>query len=1401
MDIILVISVDKNQESDIIKVLNFHLKGRKAMKLKKLLLLAFSLVLCLCVTVACSDGGDGGNTSESSSEQTSRDDTSEETSGEVSDGSTDTENEEQTSETSETEESSETVQKQIPVYQGMSITANNTGISSHKFSDKNAGLRYHGDFKGGRGEISHENPFPNNGENENIESEISDEFEVVGAEEEIYYASANDDIYINIHINNPDDFEILSFTLNGKKYSSYMFEEGSDMERIILKYNVGDASGIVEYTIDAIKYVDGTEIKDVIIEGDKTVKAGVKTDDQITVGVSDILIGTNSFGLEVSVEDKDSLIAASDGELWAVLYNGEEIVATKELSLGNNSVKFEGLATSGVYQYAIVGFYDDLSGEGFRANIFLKDAFRTEAVVLFDEITVGKDGISFSLAWHEDFSSSALTALKLFDGDTLAQTIDVSATEVSALLSNYTYKLVAEYANGESTESVYIEFTTEARAVPSVSVSNTDKSHTSLDFAITVTDADGVGAISKVELILGNDATTLSNELTQSIDGLLTDTEYTLKVTYTYDLCDGEGSLDIVKELKARTKARSVPQITLENESVGKYAISADYTITDTDSVMTEYKVELYKADELVEENTEKKIDFDGLDYYTDYKLVITYKYDLGNGVGEQSATYEKTYKTLPYIDVTSVQVLNAEAIFHGDTIYIQAAIENPLSMSVESVVINGKTYTAQAVAAGILLVNFECGEQFDGGSTELKIEKVNATLGGKRFAVAPETNASATVFINGLVEVLGVEVVDGEGNPITWTFPIETAKLVITIDNPTGYTVDSVTLGNSVITDITKVSDSVWSCAVPVATGMNTYKPTLAYSNDNVEKTVESTVSCRIYELASSEVKTVSTAADLKNMNEGYYYELSGDIDIGGSNWQPAELKGVLNGKGYSVKNMTYIGETSNNVGLFSTGEGAIENLTLEKATVLATHTGASSWSNNNFGGFVGYSFNIFFYDCTVDADSVFNLTGFLYVGGVAGQSGNFNNCVNNATITVVGADNITGLSVGGITGRYTSSGHIIDCVNNGDITVSNSSKGANVGGIIGRCNASLIIDGCTNNGDITVSNSGNEYVGGIVGIGTSSPTISGCNNSGEISGKSAGGIIGTAEGSINITDCTNSGEISGEATGGIVGTTASSMNITDCTNSGKVIASKDTLKTTYAGGIVGKVTAQAQITDCTNSGEITSDGEAYTGGIIGFIEKTSVSVRGCVNSGKIGGAESLSGGIVGDIAVTFSNGDEVTVVDCANQGNIIGMTTGGIIGRLGPNGKASVIGCFNSGSLTASGYTAGGVVAAVGASAFVDVTDSLNVGTVLANGTGHGKYVGGILGWLYNYDINPAPIATLNNAYSLTLGSGGQNGASCTVEQLNTKSFYTDTLGWSEDVWDFSELDSANGKYPELK
>lgn len=130
-----------------------------------------------------------------------------------------------------------------------------------------------------------------------------------------YYALKNEDIYIHIHLSNPDEFEILSFTLNGKKYSSNMFEYGSDLQTLILKYNVGDVDGLQEYTIDAIKYVDGEKIKDVRMEGDKTVKVFVNDE-------KDLL----QFNAELSF--MTLTIAPTKPLISLALYEGEELLRT-----------------------------------------------------------------------------------------------------------------------------------------------------------------------------------------------------------------------------------------------------------------------------------------------------------------------------------------------------------------------------------------------------------------------------------------------------------------------------------------------------------------------------------------------------------------------------------------------------------------------------------------------------------------------------------------------------------------------------------------------------------------------------------------------------------------------------------------------------------------------------------------------------------------------------------------------------------------------------------------------------------------------------------------------------------------------------------------------------------------
>lgn len=941
--------------------------------------------------------------------------------------------------------------KQVPVYQGMTITKSNSVLSlaSYRMSgitllsanngnngdNGNHYGHYKGDHTDRNDTIDEDNPYPDNNANENIEEEIKSSLNVVGSPDKIYYATPNEDIYINIHIDNPDSFEIMSFTLNGKKYSSYMFEEGSDMETIVLKYNVGDATGIVEYTIDAIKYIDGTEIKDVIIDGNKTVMAGIRTENQVVASVTDVDIDTNVLSFNVNVKDNNSLVEFSKGALKAVIYDGFNIISEKDIAVGNNSVIFDGLKTNTLYQYAVVGYYDDLSGGGFGMNVLYKDAFYTDSIVLFDNIEVRQESISFGYLWHEDHQNKTISALKLYKGDSFVKDIDVNTTEITELLSNTTYKFVAEYSNVDNTESIYLEFTTDAKAAPS---------------------------------------------------------------------------------------------FTVKNENVTTDSVTAEYDIIDVDKILSYYKVELYKGNTLVLENANKKIDFTGLDCYTNYTVKITCMYDLNDGNGEQTVAYDYAYKTLPYIDVVECNVANTSAVSEGETIFMSVKLDNPLGMKIESVVINGATYSVTgASTTNKIFVEIVYNGQFAGGDTYLKIDKVNAKIDDVTLTAIPETELSDNVFINGKLEVFKVEFVNDSFEPIDWAFPSDTVYVLITLDNPTSYIIDAV---NTNVTELIKIDDNKWYYATTLNNAWNRVTlSNISYRNEYIRKTVAySDIYANCYQVASDEIKYISTPSDLKNMEGGYYYELTKDIDLSGLEWLGAEFNGVLNGKNHTIKNMSFIGTIKNSdarLGLFSTGTGVIKNIGFEASEIVVNIVSDDGESYSAYVGLLVAQAERMKIDFAWNTDSYVSITN-TSSGGLASN----------------------GVEVGGFIGSMTYSS-IYNSINYASI-FSNSEWGM-TGGIVGNAGES-IIGSCCNYGQI----SSNHDAGGIAGGGCE---IINCINLGDISGGFAAGGIAGWGGNESIKNCINAGKILGGSylTAGIAGQRWNSK-ISNCINVGCIESQK---------------------------------------------------------------------------------------------------------------------------------------------------------------------------------------------------------------------------------------------------
>ncbi len=1109
--------------------------------------------------------------------------------------------------------------KQVPVYQGMSISSEKQLVEAK--TDDIATLEYatlsfdswYADSSGIELlDNDGNNGNGNNGDNGNhfgqnkkpIDEIAKDSLVVEGTAEKIYYAQPNQDIYITVHVSNPDNFEILSFTLNGKVYSSYMFEDGSDMENLILKYNVGDVEGMVEYTIDAIKYVDGTEIKDVVMAGDKTVQCGVYSENQPTAEVMSEVIGINKLTFTAKVTDPLNLIAERGGKAVAILSNGEEMIAQTPLTVGeDNTVVFENLLTDTDYEYAIVAIYDSLNGDGIVPIVLYSQTIHTHGVVAFDSVTVTQSGVTFAYVWNDAFENKVLTSAALYKGKEKVQELALDATSVDGLLSNSAYSIVITYENKGKSETVTLDFTTQEKAVPTLSIKAGEVTQSSLAFDLAYTDTDSVGAISKIELLHGEDEPIVSENVdVRSFENLLSNNEYTVHVTVTYDLNDGTGEHSFTETLTKKTKAKALPTVKFSEMNATKHALTGRYDITDLDGVLLDKTVALYQGENVVATTTsEGELSFSDLCDYTDYTIKVTYTYDLNDGKGEQSGEKNHSIKTLPHIDVTSVSVRNTSALFEGETIFLQVTLDNPHNASITALTVNGKHYAATSFST-TALSEITVDESFGGGAVDLTVEAVTLTLDGKSYTVACDTLCSADVFINGRIEFLGWDFVNAAHEPVYVLIPGEETYFRIKLNNPTDYTLDSVTVyGDKVLKgeDLIKIDRNTYLCPV---TFVSNEEPdgaehvgsvvmwygdgsennamqvhSLSYSNEYVNSTLDQVEERyrSVYVLRSNEIRKISSVEDLYNLNEHIRYELTCDIDLAGVEWKSVPFAGMLNGNGYAIKNMSFVGTVNDvnggvSLGLFSSAIGLIENLHIENAfTFVSTST-----KEVRYGAFVARAEHLVLKNCSVDAASSVLITtsSYGYVGGIVGY------CDGNTLIQ--------------------------NCTNIGNINLDSDNSNASVGGIAGY-NAGGTVRYCTNTGNVNGNqNKNEEYVGGIVGYNDNG-TVMSCTNSGEVSGNGSGGIVGKNEGG-TVSHCTNSGEVSGDCSGGIVGYNygrGAGATVSNCINSGDVNGGFN------VGGIAGWNDGTVSI--CINTGNVSGDGGDYAGGIVGFCSASSTHLN----------------------------------------------------------------------------------------------------------------------------------------------------------------------------------------------
>jgi hypothetical protein len=741
---------------------------------------------------------------------------------------------------------------------------------------------------------------------------------------------------------------------------------------------------------------------------------------------------------------------------------------------------------------------------------------------------------------------------------------------------------------------------------------------------------------------------TAANPGVRKFSGLKDGTIYTIVITYKSS--DSEEVKQHV--ITARTVEKKKPTVELSEFDVSPTSIKASLNITDNEKIMKSYTVELYDGENLVESRSDGVVGFYGIEPMKEYTLRVSAVLNRKDGKGDTSEIiFERRIKTPPSIGVNTVTRLSPDTALPGDDVILELVLDNSHGASVRSVMISGITYNAEHdPTTDTVKVRINNKDMLYSGETELNVERINAKHGVYLFSVTV-SKVSASVFFATLPTVESITLVDESLAPLSWVFPSSEIYALITLKNNTGATLVSVTEKSSPVprTDFIKIDDTRWLLKINKhgVVKSNTFAISAISYNDRYTSGVVDCSNIRelhYFALASDEVHYVGTAEDLKNMNQGYYYELTNDIDLAGMSWYGESFSGVFNANGYSVKNMSFSGEftgESLHLGLFTRGSGLIANLTIENATISVNTFVSKNEALVFCGAVMGYASDLTLINCSVDEASSIKAIGYateISCGGMVGIG----------TVRITDSKSSAQVTSGHYAGGLVGSGDvlIVNSYNNGSVSSGSLRTIYALGGLVGS--GSGTVENSYNSGSITAINGNEACVGGIFGSVTNVTEILGSHNSGSVTIENEKGI-----------------------TSGL-----------------------------YCGGIVGHVSESLLVDRSYNEGNITlvirSAYQAGAGGIIGIIDAPDrlITVANCYNAGVLRLNESSPNlsACAGIVAISASS-DKTVISNCYNVGNCvvtsnsIGYTVfGGIVGVTVYPTDVSIIACFNDAAVEAN-------------------------------------------------------------------------------------------------------------------
>ena len=559
-------------------------------------------------------------------------------------------------------------------------------------------------------------------------------------------------------------------------------------------------------------------------------------------------------------------------------------------------------------------------------------------------------------------------------------------------------------------------------------------------------------------------------------------------------------------------------------------------------------------------------------------------------------------------------------------------------------------------------------------------------------------------------------------------------------------------------------------------------------------------------------------------NLNYAHFM-LGSDIDLSEVSWIPIGTEYSADGETLSYATRFYggfdgNGYTINNLKIYTTGN------TVE----------AGLFGNVADGAYVR---NV----CINGLDIDISAERYAYIGGIAGNcDGAIENCVVNGEIRAESAGTVyAGLVVG------QSFGAITGCEANGIVNAEGDNT-AVAGTLAGR--ASYKVSGCTAYGEIYAKTTvaphswpSGTWAGGLIGavsIGSipNELIIENCSSNGRVeaialgndvyAGALCGDLAGTlinCESAANVyarfTGEADNGQYRGVYAGGITGYMQQGSEVLHSIANGVILA--ESAEGVYVGGMAGLCGEDARVVGCEyHSGTLSavSYGDntnynrsgAYAGGIVGVADASVIeachfdsmaSVSALCSADNIVYVGGILGGVGNNIYFTPA------ISDCYSEGDVIAASADACVGGIAGAIRGSISHCYSTSRIDvmATGdVLAGGIVG--------DIDEDASVyGTYSCAKVGVSALDGVYPEYIHIGKICGSGDSRVNNSYTFDYAEiyydESENtrvwvsavGEAMDSVYLLRESFYTETLGFDADTWNFSEYMHEGFMGPELK